>query len=84
MAQAVADQAMVEQRQVLSTEREQLALVEDQARHVSSQFRQQATEAGGAPGRRTTTGRPRVVVGPTSDGDRGPASAARTSISRAR
>ncbi|POA28511.1 MULTISPECIES: DNA-binding protein [unclassified Pseudomonas] len=45
LAQGVAEQALAEQRQVLDTERERIAAVEDQARQDAAQFRQQATDA---------------------------------------
>jgi predicted nucleic acid-binding Zn-ribbon protein len=45
LAQGVAEQALVDQRQVLVAERERVAAVEDQARQDSAQYRQQATEA---------------------------------------
>jgi len=44
MARADAEEAMAEQRQVLSG-RERLAVVEDRARQDAAQFRQQAAEA---------------------------------------
>jgi hypothetical protein len=45
LAQGVAEQALAEQRQVLSVERERVAAVEDQARQNAAQFRQQAAES---------------------------------------
>ncbi len=45
MARADAEEAMAEQRQVLSVERERLRVVEDRARKDAAQFRQQAAEA---------------------------------------
>lgn len=45
LAQGAAEQALVEQRQVLTVEREQLAAVEDQARQDAAQCRQLASEA---------------------------------------
>lgn len=45
LAQAVAEQALVEQRQVLDAERERLAVVEDQACQDAVHFRQQTAEA---------------------------------------
>ena len=45
LAQGIADQALAEQRQVISAERERLTVVEDQARQDAAQFRQQAAES---------------------------------------
>ncbi|MBD0704377.1 DNA-binding protein [Pseudomonas sp. PSB1] len=45
LAQGVAEQAVAEQRQVLTAECERVATVEDQARQDAAQYRQQAGEA---------------------------------------
>ncbi|AZC51717.1 diguanylate cyclase/phosphodiesterase [Pseudomonas chlororaphis subsp. piscium] len=45
LAQAAAEQALAEQRQVLTAEREWVVEVEDQARQAAAQYRQQAAEA---------------------------------------
>ena len=45
LAHGFAEQALVEQRQVLDAERERVVAVEDQARQDAAQFRQQAAEA---------------------------------------
>ena len=45
LAQAVAEQALVGQRQVLDAERERVVAIEDQARQDAAQYRQQAAEA---------------------------------------
>ncbi|NUU39025.1 DNA-binding protein [Pseudomonas sp. C2B4] len=44
-AQGVAERALIEQRQVLASERERAAAVEEQARQDAARFRQQAAEA---------------------------------------
>jgi len=45
LAQGAAEQTLAEQRQVLVTERERVAEMEDQSRQRAAQYRQQATEA---------------------------------------